>query len=82
MALKYKIDLVSALKEKGYSAYRIRKDNLFGQKTCKISETEMSCCPLTVWTNFVDYWNVSPVICWSMFPMKPRQRKNDYFFCW
>ena len=33
MALKYKIDLVSALKEKGYSTYRIRKDNLFGQKT-------------------------------------------------
>ena len=33
MALKYKIDLVSALKENGYSSYRIRKDNLFGQKT-------------------------------------------------
>ena len=33
MALKYKIDLVAALKEKGYSTYRIRKDGLFGQKT-------------------------------------------------
>ena len=33
MALKYKIDLVSALKENGYSSYRIRQDNLFGQKT-------------------------------------------------
>lgn len=33
MALRYKIDIMQALKEKGYSSYRIRKENIFGQKT-------------------------------------------------
>lgn len=33
MALKYKIDIMQALKDKGFSSYRIRKENIFGQKT-------------------------------------------------
>lgn len=33
MALRYKIDIMQVLKEKGYSSYRIRKENIFGQKT-------------------------------------------------
>ena len=33
MPLRYKIDILQALKDKGYSSYRIRKENIFGQKT-------------------------------------------------
>ena len=32
MPLKYKIDVLSALKEKGYSTYRLRKDKIFGER--------------------------------------------------
>ncbi|MCM1048697.1 MAG: helix-turn-helix transcriptional regulator [Clostridiales bacterium] len=29
--LKYKIDILDALKEKGYTSYKIRKDKLIGE---------------------------------------------------
>ncbi|MBQ8585380.1 MAG: helix-turn-helix transcriptional regulator [Butyricicoccus sp.] len=31
MAIRYKIDILAALKEKGYSSTRIREDKLIGQ---------------------------------------------------
>lgn len=31
--LKYKINVLEALKEKGYSTYKLRKDNLLAQST-------------------------------------------------
>lgn len=31
--LKFKIDVLEALKDKGFSTYVLRKDNLLGQKT-------------------------------------------------
>ncbi len=31
MPIKYKIDVVAALKEAGYSSYRIRKEKIFGE---------------------------------------------------
>lgn len=31
--LIYKIDVLAALKEKGYTTYRIRQDNLIGQSS-------------------------------------------------
>lgn len=33
MPIRYKIDIIEALKEKGFTSYRIRKEKLFGQKT-------------------------------------------------
>ena len=33
MAIKYKIDVLSELKAKGYSAYKMRKDKLLGEAT-------------------------------------------------
>lgn len=33
MKLCYKIDVLEALKAKGYSTYRLRKDNLLSQST-------------------------------------------------
>ena len=33
--LRYKIDVMAALKDAGYSSYRIRKENLFGQQTIR-----------------------------------------------
>ena len=33
MSLRYKIDVLAALKEKGFSTYRIRKEKLFGEAT-------------------------------------------------
>ena len=36
MPLRYKIDVLSALKEAGYSSYKLRKDKLFGQATIQL----------------------------------------------
>lgn len=33
MALKYKIDVLSALKASGYSTYKLRKEKLLGEAT-------------------------------------------------
>ena len=33
MPIKYKIDVIAKLKEKGYSTYRIRKEKLLGEAT-------------------------------------------------
>ena len=33
MSLKYKINVLKALKEKGYSTYRLRFDKLFSEST-------------------------------------------------
>lgn len=33
MPFRYKVDVVQALKDKGYSTYRIRKDKLFSEST-------------------------------------------------
>lgn len=32
MPLQYKIDVLAALKEKGFSTYRLRKDKIFGER--------------------------------------------------
>ena len=31
--IKYKMDIMQALKNKGITSYKIRKDNIFGQQT-------------------------------------------------
>ena len=36
MPFAYKIDVLTALKEKGYSTYRIRKDKLFAEATLQM----------------------------------------------
>lgn len=33
MPVKYKIDILAALKEKGYSTYKLRKDKLLAEAT-------------------------------------------------
>lgn len=33
MAIKYKFDILTALKNKGYSSYTIRKEKIFGEAT-------------------------------------------------
>ena len=30
--LQYKVDILAALKDKGYSSYRMRKDKIFGER--------------------------------------------------
>lgn len=32
MALQYKIDIIEALKEKGFTSYKIRKDKIIGER--------------------------------------------------
>lgn len=32
MSLRYKIDIMEALKEKGFTSYRIRKDKIIGER--------------------------------------------------
>ncbi|MCI8957359.1 MAG: helix-turn-helix transcriptional regulator [Eubacterium sp.] len=42
MAIKYKIDILTELKNKGFSSYRIRKEKLFGESTLqKIRQNEL-----------------------------------------
>lgn len=42
MPLKYKINVLSALKERGYTTYRLNKDKIFGSGTIqKIREGEV-----------------------------------------
>lgn len=54
MPVKYKIDVLAALKAAGYSTYRIRKDNLFGQATVqKLREGE----PVS-WANIATICNL------------------------
>jgi putative transcriptional regulator len=31
--IRYKIDIMESLKEKGYSSYKLRKDKIFGEAT-------------------------------------------------
>ena len=33
MPIKYKIDILTALKETGYTTYKIRKEKIFGEAT-------------------------------------------------
>ena len=33
MPIRYKIDILSALKDKGYSTYRLRKEKIIGERT-------------------------------------------------
>lgn len=33
MAIRYKIDVIAALKNAGYSTYKLRKEKIFGEKT-------------------------------------------------
>ena len=41
--LKYKIDILEALKEKGYSSYKIRQDKLIGEaQLTKIRKGELA----------------------------------------
>lgn len=35
VSIVYKIDVLAALKEKGYSSYRIRKDKIFAEDTMR-----------------------------------------------
>ncbi len=42
MPIKYKIDVLAALKEKGYSSYKLRQDKIFGERTIqKIRDGEI-----------------------------------------
>lgn len=42
MPIVYKMDVLSALKDAGYSSYRIRKEKLFGEATLqKIRNNEL-----------------------------------------
>lgn len=39
MSVCYKIDIIAALKEKGYTTYRIRKDKVFSENTLQAFRT-------------------------------------------
>lgn len=42
MSIQYKVDILSKLKSKGYSTYRLRKDKIFGEATIqKIRKGEL-----------------------------------------
>lgn len=39
MPIVYKIDILAALKEKGYSTYKLRKEKIFAEKTIQAFRT-------------------------------------------
>lgn len=42
MQIQYKVDVLSELKKKGYSTYRLRKERIFGEATIqKIRQGEL-----------------------------------------
>lgn len=42
MSIQYKVDILSKLKSKGYSTYRLRKEKIFGEATIqKIRKGEL-----------------------------------------
>ena len=54
MAIVYKIDVLKALKEKGYNTSRLRKDKLMGEATIqKIRENQ-----LVSWANLDTIWTL------------------------
>ena len=54
MPIKYKIDIIAALKNAGYSTYRIRKDKVLGEATLqKLRQNE----PVS-WENISTLCNV------------------------
>ena len=61
MPICYKINILAALKEKGFSTYRIRKDKLLSESTLQAFRNGE---PVS-WDNIariVKCWTVSPVI--------------------
>ena len=54
MPIKYKIDVLTALKEAGYTTYKIRKEKIFGEATLqKIRNGE-----LVSWENISTLCNI------------------------
>ena len=47
MPIRYKLDILAALKEKGYNTNRIRKERLFGESTLQA----FRCGELVSWMN-------------------------------
>ena len=47
MPIRYKVDIIAALKEKGYTSYRIRKEKLMGEATM----TQLRKGQLVSWEN-------------------------------
>ena len=47
MPISYKIDVLQALKDKGFTSYRIRKDKLLGESTLQ----KIRCGELVSWEN-------------------------------
>lgn len=47
MPITYKIDILQALKDKGFTSYRIRKDKLLGESTLQ----KIRCGELVSWEN-------------------------------
>ena len=73
MPIYYKFDILAALKEKGFSSYRIRKDKLLGESTLQsLRFAKASPYPLTMLPAFVKCWTASPVISCIIIRKPPR----------
>ena len=62
--ISYKIDVLDALKKKGYSTYRLRKEKIFGENTieCLRNRQSISFSTLNTLCNLLDC-NVEDIIC-------------------
>ena len=52
MAIKYKINILQALKDRGYSQYRLKKENILGSNTI-----------LRIKNNIIVDWTTIDVLC-------------------
>lgn len=70
MPIKYKIEIMKALKDAGYSTYRLRKEKILGEATLQKFRKNQ----LVSWENtatICKLLNCQPGVYWNTYQMKP-----------
>lgn len=73
MSLQYKIDILEALKQKGYTTYALRKDNLLSQSTIqKLRERKG-----LAWDNIENLCRLLECDIGDLFEFIPEEEKKE-----
>lgn len=59
MPIRYKVNIIAALKEAGYSTYKLRKEKLLGEATLQKFRNENLCLGIIL-LQYVSFYVVSP----------------------
>ena len=72
MPVKYRIDVLAALKESGYTTYKMRQEKLLGESVLQ----QLRKGELVSWANIsrlCSMLEMQPVICSSIFPIQKKR---------